>query len=560
MPSCLHRVLMALLCTSLGCSGIFSPFRYRDPNNCALDPGSCGAGLECNFNTETCEPAAALPTLSRPIWQQQAKLTAGDGATGDALGFSLSIAGETALIGAQSADVSGAGTNDGAAYVFVRDPNRGTWAQQAKLVTGDPATGDLVGFAVSLFADTALVSAHTADPGGLAQAGAAYVFVRNPSRGTWAQQAKLVADDGMTGDLLGRAVAISGDTALIGANQVDAGGNTNSGAAYVFLRSPATGVWAQQHPRLVPGDSATGDEFGISVSVSADTALVGAYLAGSPGKTEAGAAYVFVRNPASGAWVQQTKLLAADSASGDHFGLSVALSGDLALIGAPDADPGGRTSAGAAYVFVRNPASGVWTQQAKLVAANGVASDIFGSAVALSGSRAAVTARLATFDGQAPTGAVYLFTQAQAQGTWVSEARLVANDAAPGDSAGFGVSLSGDTLGLGASGVDLTGKMDVGAGYIFQYAKQNGDPCAAARECHSFFCVDGVCCDSACGGSDPTDCQACSAAAGAILSANGDGTCRPRRIGQLCRASTAATDPAESCDGQLLSCPLDVRQ
>ncbi len=559
MPWYLDRVLTALVCTSLGCSALWNPFRYRDPNNCALDPGSCGSGFECNFNTEACEPASALPTLARPLWQQQAKLIAGDGAAGDALGYSLSIFGETALIGAQSADVTGAGTNDGAAYVLVRDPDRGTWAQQAKLVTSDSATGDLAGFAVSLFADTALVSAHAADPGGIAQAGAAYVFARNPSQGTWAQQAKLVAGDGMTGDLFGRAVALSGDTALIGANLVDAGGLANSGAAYVFSRNPATGVWAQQLPRLVPSDSATGDEFGFSVSVSSDTALVGAYLAGSAGKTEAGAAYVFVRNPASGAWMQQAKLLAADSASGDHFGLSVALSGDIALIGAPDADPGGKTSAGAAYVFVRNPASGVWTQQAKLVSTNGVPSDIFGSAVALSGNRAAVTARLATFDGQAPVGTVYLFTQAPGQAAWVPEARLGATDAAPGDSAGFGVSLFGDTLGLGASGVDLAGKMDVGAGYIFQFAKQNGDPCAAARECHSAFCIDGVCCDSACGGSDPTDCQACSAAAGAILSPTRDGICRPRRIGQLCRASTAATDPAESCDGQLLSCPLDVR-
>lgn len=560
MPSFKYRVLTFLVCTSLGCSSIWNPFRYRDPNNCASDPGSCGAGFECNLNTESCEPSEALPTLARPIWKQQAKLAAADGAAFDSLGFSLALSGETALVGAQSVDVTGAGSNDGAAYVLVRDPDRGTWTQQARLVAGDPAAGDLAGFAVSLFGDTALVSAHMADPGGVSQSGAAYVFVRNPNQGTWAQQAKLVADDRLSGDLFGRAVAVSGDTALIGANQVDAGGNNRSGAAYVFLRNPATGVWAQQRPRLVPTDSASGDEFGVSVSVSPDTALVGAYLAGSPGKAEAGAAYVFVRNPASGSWVQQAKLLADDGAGGDHFGLSVALSGDIALVGAPDADPGGRASAGAAYVFVRNPASGVWTQQAKLVSGDGMASDIFGSAVALSGNRAAVTARLATFDGQATTGVAYVFARAPGQGPWVPEARLGAADAAAGDSTAFGLALAGDTLGLGASGADIEGKLDAGASYIFQYAKQNGDPCASGRECHSTFCIDGVCCDTACGGSDPTDCQACSAAAGAILTPNGEGICRPRRLGLLCRASTAAADPPESCDGQLLSCPADVRQ
>ena len=127
------------------------------------------------------------------------------------------------------------------------------------------------------------------------------------------------------------------------------------------------------------------------------------------------------------------------------------------------------------------------------------------------------------------------------------------------DRGAFSITLAGNTLGIGAPEADLGGAMDAGAGYIFQYAKQNGDPCTAPRECHSSFCVDGVCCDSACGNSDPTDCQACSAAAGALITSDGDGTCRPRRPGRLCRASSGGTDPAESCDGQALSCPPDLR-
>lgn len=549
------------LCTSLGCSSLWKPFSYSEPNNCAPNPAICGAGLECNFQTEVCEPSPTLPTSSRPLWRQQAKLTASDGAALDALGYSVSVFGDTVVVGSHLASVTGVGTTDGAAYVFVRDPDRSTWTQQAKLTASDAATGDNLGVSVSVFGDTALLSAHESDPGGLAQAGAAYVFVRRTSEGQtiWTQQAKLVASDRVAGDRLGSSVSLYGDTALLGAHLADPGVATDSGAAYVFLRNPATGVWAQQGPRLVPSDAADGDLFGRAVSLSADTTLIGALQADPGGKSDAGAAYVFARNPQSGAWSQQAKLVADDGAAGDGFGYTVAVSGDTAVVGAPGADPGGKSDAGAAYVFARNPQSGAWSQQAKLVASDGVLGAAFGSAAALSGDRIAITAAAAAVNGQAAAGAVYVFTRTPGQGSWVPEARLGADDAALNDRAGYGVALSGDTLALGASGKDRSVDPDVGAAYIFQRAKPNGDPCGSGRECHSTFCADGVCCDSACGGSDPSDCQACSAAAGAPISTDGDGTCRPRRAGKLCRPSVDAADPPELCDGQLLTCPADIR-
>ncbi len=556
------RVLTPLfcLCTWLGCGALWKPFGYSDPNNCAPNPAICGAGFECNFQREVCEPSATLPTVSRPQWKQQAKLEASDGAALNSLGYSVSIFADTVLVGAHQASVTGVGTADGAAYVFVRDPDRRVWTQQAKLTTSDAATADYVGFSVSLFGDTALLSAHNSDPGGLAQAGAAYVFVRRSSEGqtVWTQQAKLVANDRLAGDLFSSSVSLYADTALLGAHLVDSGSFINSGAAYVFLRTPATGVWTQQSPRLVPSDAADDDIFGRAVSLSADTAVIGAAQADPGGKSDAGAAYVFGRDAQSGAFTQRAKLVAADGTAGDGFGSAVAVSGDTAVVGAPNADPGGTTNAGAAYVFGRNPQSGVWTQQAKLVANDGAPGAVFGSAVALSGDYMAIAAPAAAVNGQAGAGAVYVFTRAPGQGTWTLEARLGAADAGRSDTAGYGVALSGETLVLGASGKDRGGDPDVGAAYVFQRAKPSGDPCISGHECHSTFCADGVCCDSACGGSDPSDCQACSAAAGAPISSDGDGICRPRRAGKLCRPSTDAADPPESCDGQLLTCPPDV--
>ena len=558
MRKILSLVGLSVVGSLLGCGGVFRPFAYAEPDNCAVNPGVCGAGSECNFQREVCEPSVALPQLARPVWRQQAKLSASDGGISDFFGAASALSGDTVLLGAPFSDVEST-ANAGAAYAFVLDPDHGVWKQQAKLVAGDAATGALAGYALALAGDTALLTARAASPGGVAQAGAAYLFARSPAAATWVQQAKLVASDGAAGDKFGSQAALAADVAVVGAAAADSPGKPDAGAVYFFARTAPGGTWMQLQPRLAPADLGPGDNFGAAIALSGDTALVGAPLADLGNSADAGAAYVFVRSAASGLWTQQAKLVASGGAAGDAFGSAVALSGNTALIGAPQAHLGDKVSAGAAYIFERDPASGAWTQQAKLTAADGQVGDSLGFSVALSAERAAVGAVYADVNGQVGAGAVYLFRREAAAAAWPLEVRLAAADAARLDRGAFSITLAGNTLGIGAPEADLGGAMDAGAGYIFQYAKQNGDPCAAARECHSSFCVDGVCCDSACGNSDPTDCQACSAAAGAIITSDGDGTCRPRRPGRLCRASSGGTDPAESCDGQALSCPPDIR-
>ena len=141
---------------------------------------------------------------------QQAKLTASDGAAYDLFGFSVSISGDTAVVGAWADDDAGA--ESGSAYVFVRIGS--TWSQQAKLTANDAAAGDSFGESVSISGDTAVVGAGGDDDGG-AGSGSAYVFVRIGS--TWSQQAKLTANDAAVHDWFGGSVSISGDTALVGA-------------------------------------------------------------------------------------------------------------------------------------------------------------------------------------------------------------------------------------------------------------------------------------------------------------------------------------------------------
>ncbi|MGH9380514.1 MAG: hypothetical protein ACRD2Z_07870, partial [Thermoanaerobaculia bacterium] len=340
---------------------------------------------------------AAYPVLIDP-WVEQAKLTADDGVAGDDFGISVALSGDTALVGAYLANVDGNG-DQGAAYVFTR--SGGEWSQQAKLTADDGAQVDQFGFSVALSGDTALVGAYSADVDGNLGQGAAYVFTR--SGGVWSPQAKLTADDGAGFDAFGISVALSGDTALVGAYFADVDGNPDQGAAYVFTRSG--GVWSPQ-AKLTADNGAPVDQFGVSVALSEDTALVGAYFAAVDGNILQGAAYVFTRS--GGEWSQQDKLIADDGAANDLFSISVALSGGTALVGAWGAAVDGNSAQGAAYVFTHS--GGEWSQQAKLTADDGAEGDFFGRAVALSGDTALVGAFEADVDGNSAQGAAYVFT------------------------------------------------------------------------------------------------------------------------------------------------------
>jgi hypothetical protein len=389
----------------------------------------------------TNQGAAYVFTRSGTIWSQQQKLVAADGAATDLFGSSVALDGETALIGAR-ADV-GANGNQGAAYVFTR--SGASWSQQQKLVARDGAAGDWFGRSVALDGDTALVGADRANVGGLTDTGKFYTTTRGPT--PWPLTGSNVANDGAAGDRFGASVALDGETVLVGATQADVGGNIRQGAAYVFTRNGP--IWVQQQ-KLVAADGAASDAFGISVALDGETALVGAFLASVGGNYRQGAAYVFTRSGTS--WSQQQKLVAADGAVVDHFGVSVALDGETALVGAYGANAGGNSRQGAAYVFTRSGAS--WSQQQKLVATDGVADDWFGYSVALDGETALVGAYVAS-------GAAYVFTRSGA--SWSQQQRLVTDDGAANSFLGYSVALDRETALVGAPGVNVF----QGAAYVF---------------------------------------------------------------------------------------------
>ena len=401
----------------------------------------------------------------------------------------------------------------GAAYPVTIDPV----AQQAYLKASNTGRDDLFGSSVAISGDTVVVGArweasnatgvdgNQAD-NSAARSGAAYVFIR--SAGLWSQQAYLKASNTGAGDWFGASVAVDGDTVVVGArfedshatgvdgNQAD-NSAIESGAAYVFTRT--SGVWSQQ-AYLKAANTEEFDEFGVSVGISSETVVVGAFLEDSHATgvdgnqadnsvRNSGAAYVFTRT--SGVWSQHAYLKASNTEAHDLFGGSVAISEDTVVVGASAEDShatgvngnqadNSSHDSGAAYVFTRT--SGVWSQQAYLKASNtgagGQFSELFGRSAAISGDTVVVGAPFedSIASGAVDSGAAYVFVRST--GLWSQQAYLKASNIGAGDQFGDSVAISGDTLVVGAwledshaTGVDGNQADDstqhAGAAYVF---------------------------------------------------------------------------------------------
>jgi hypothetical protein len=451
------------------------------------------------------ERGAHYPITVDPI-AQQAYVKASNTDANDSFGRSVAVFGDTVVVGAvfESSNATGVNGDEtdnsalraGAAYVFVRNGNM--WSQQAYLKASNTDAGDRFGNSVSISDDTLLIGADSEDSNATGingnqadnnaqDSGAAYVFVRNG--GTWTQQAYLKASNTNSFDIFGWSVAVSDNSAVVGAvdEDSDATGvngdefNENagsSGAAYVFVRDGDT--WTQQ-AYLKASNTDIADEFGFSVAISDTTVVVGAVYESSNATgvngdetddslISAGAAYVFVRN--NDTWTQQAYLKASNTVIGNFFGGSVAVSSDTVVIGAIG-DPSSATGvngdqnnndapiSGAAYVFVRN--GDTWSQQAYLKASNTDPGDEFGFSVAASGSTAIVGARLEssnavgvngdqTDNSAFGAGAAYVFVRNDPAATWSQQAYLKASNTDAADSFGYSVAASGDTVVVGANG------------------------------------------------------------------------------------------------------------
>jgi hypothetical protein len=380
------------------------------------------------------------------------KLLAPDAEGNDYFGRSAAIDGDYAIVGAVGEDSGGNGA--GAAYIFYRTGD-GSWDAGTKIVAPDPEPGDNFGISVSISGDYAIAGADHEDSGA-ANAGAAYIFHRTGSA-SWDTGTKIVAPDPDRENYFGRSVSISGDYAIVGAFG-DTSKGQFSGAAYIFHRTGVT-TW-DAGIKIVSPDLDFEDNFGISVAMSNDYALVGAFGENSGGGTDAGAAYIFHRTGVN-TWDAGTKIVAPDPERDDYFGISVGISGDYAIVGAWGENTGALDS-GAAYVYHRTGENS-WDSVAKIKASDLARGDRFGGKVAIYGSYA-IIASPARDSAVIDTGAAYIFRRS-GENSWDSVTKITAPEQAPYFHFGISVGISGDSAIAGAFGGFNTGH--TGAAYIY---------------------------------------------------------------------------------------------
>ncbi|HVY31346.1 MAG TPA: FG-GAP repeat protein [Polyangiaceae bacterium] len=368
---------------------------------------------------------------------------AGDPSGPANFGWSVAVDGTRALVGANR--VAGAVGSEGAAYVFEREPD-GSFTQAARLVTPDsPPQAAQFGYAVSLSGDLALIGAPYFDFGGVANPGVAYLFKRNAG-GSWLEEARLqgAAQPNL---YFGYTVAL--------AQQVFVGA-WGYNRVYLFARDGAHAQLAQ----LSPPDAAFGDRFGSALAVDAGHLVVGAPYANA----ETGAVYLYEQQQ-NGSWQLQAKL--AGQQAGDRFGRSVAIKGDVALVGSQN----GATR-------LQRSASAVWAI-AEQLNAPGTGFD-YGSSVALTSQRALVGAYLQDFAGKKDPGAGYLFSRTPA-GTFGAPEQLQVPSPASTDYFGFSAAASGTRAIVGAYGNDSLAA-NGGVAYVIDIGGAE-PPCGPGSPC-----------------------------------------------------------------------------
>ncbi len=250
------------------------------------------------------------------------------------------------------------------------------------------------------------------------------------------------------GDYFGISMSISGNYAVVGAYGDDDNGG-NSGAAYVFYYTNNT--WSQQ-AKLVASDGAAVDFFGKSVAIDGDYIIIGA-----ENNLTKGAAYIFLRTGTT--WAQQAKLTDPVSAVGDEFGSSVSISGEYVVIGALGDD----SYTGSAYIFQRTGA--VWGPKVKLTAPSGDTFDYFGESVSISGDVAVIGAKFDD-DVAVNAGAAYVYLRNGAN--WNLQSKLLPTSGDAADFFGSSVSVSGSLLIVGAPNDDEKAEL-AGTAYIYEY-------------------------------------------------------------------------------------------
>ncbi len=388
---------------------------------------------------------------------------ASDGAGGDLYGYSVDVDGSRAIVGALFDD-NGKGINSGAAYILEKN-GLGQWVEVAKLLAPDGLANDQFGVSVAIDGGLVIV-------GSLKNAGKGAAYVFSGSGATWTLVKKLTASDGASSDDFGASVDITATHAIVGALNDDAP-QVNRGSVYIFGKDQGgLNNWGQVI-RQSASDGNTNDNFGVSVGIDGNFAVVGARYDDDLG---ANSGMVFVLAKDQGGvnnWGQLQKLVPSTGAAGDYYGSSVGISGNQIIAGSYLNDEQGN-NAGSAYVFEYDGIT--WSEEVKLTASDATIADQFGISVSIESGVAVVGAH---FDDDMGTnsGSAYVFTQS---GIIWSEDKLTVPSVSTNDNFGFSVAIGGSSVVIGAYKDDISG-LDQGSAYFFGCSNNPLRPAAKER-------------------------------------------------------------------------------
>lgn len=403
-------------------------------------------------------------------------VSANDALSGAQFGYSVATLRDLAVIGAPL-DTS---SNAGSVYLYSRSlDGSNTWTQFKKLRAPDARGSDHFGTAVAVSGDMLVVGAPL-NAASVASSGAAYVFGRNQGGSNqWGFVKKLSASDAIINDQFGTAVAISNTLVAVGSPLNDVGASQDAGSVYLFDQNQGgSNAWGQVK-KLTLTNAAASDHFGSAVAISGDNLLIGAPLVKALGITDAGAAYIFGRNQGgANQWGLSARLNATNPVASDHFGTAVAISGSNLVVGAPLVDISTNlvttnNDAGAAYVYSFNPnGTNEWDLIKKLTLANAFTADHFGASVAIDSGAVVVGTPLQDANNF-DAGSVYLFMQNQGgSNTWGLVDRFLPASNVTSNYLGCAVAIYQNTVVAGAYN-GLAGAQRSGTAYMFRIFYDN---------------------------------------------------------------------------------------
>eukprot|EP00933_Yihiella_yeosuensis_P076543 TRINITY_DN8635_c1_g1_i1.p1 TRINITY_DN8635_c1_g1~~TRINITY_DN8635_c1_g1_i1.p1 ORF type:complete len:604 (-),score=63.01 TRINITY_DN8635_c1_g1_i1:107-1918(-) len=354
-PNCLSNLFIIFLCRLCSVSAVLQVDTFKEAGTVSTDLYGHSVSMSGTIavvgspGKQSATGEAYIYEQSFGSWGRTAILKASDAAVGDRFGSSVKASGDRVIIGAYDDDGwTGVQSGTGAVYIYNKTGN--VWGNEVKIIGNDSLAADNFGMSVSIDGNTAVVGADWHNSGKGAGSGGVYVFNWNGS--SWVQEAKLVANDSQSFSRFGASVDVSGDTVIVGAynDNVDQT-NIGSGSAYVFRK--VGNSWIQEWKFTGGVNASQNDRFGYSVAVSGDWAVVGSYW-DDEGALDAGAAHLWMRNSTHG-WMEINKIYAPSPQEANRFGISVDISGNLLIIGEEfDSDDGTYSGSAYVYAELEN--------------------------------------------------------------------------------------------------------------------------------------------------------------------------------------------------------------